>query len=178
MESVASEQQMRARQSCTNRNSNRLLASTTTAIQLKQKNLHKRKQFASCILFLSAVILVNLCPFHSELELIEPSDNKPQPQAQPQPQIELNTMQANQREDASLAGQLKSCLQFVQLMFTNPVRLGKRTTRFTQAEARVLGKMAKVWYIKKKIKKLSKKLKKHTIAVPVFTAIPIYEHSY
>ena len=74
--------------------------------------------------------------------------------------------------------QIQSCLKFAKLMFSNPMRLGKRTMRYTQAEAKILGKMAKVWYIKKKVKKLGKKLKKHTIAVPVFTAIPIYEHSY
>lgn len=45
-------------------------------------------------------------------------------------------------------------------------------------EGKIFKKVAKVLYIKKKIKKLGKKLKKHTIAVPVFTAIPIYEHSY
>lgn len=82
------------------------------------------------------------------------------------------------RFGSDLEQYLKSGLTFMQLMFTNPVKLGTRRLRVTLADAKVIGKMAKVWFIKKKIKKLSKKLKKHTIAVPVFTAIPIYEHSY
>ena len=52
------------------------------------------------------------------------------------------------------------------------------STNVMFADAKVLGKMAKVWYIKKKLKKVAKKLKKKTIALPVITAIPIYEHSY
>lgn len=79
---------------------------------------------------------------------------------------------------SSLLSHVQTSVNFMTLMFTNPIKLGQRNLRFTMAEAKVIGKMAKVWFIKKKIKKLSKKLKKHTIAVPVFTAIPIYEHSY
>lgn len=56
--------------------------------------------------------------------------------------------------------------------------ISSRSSGITTVNAKVLGKMAKVWYIKKKLKKMAKKIKKHTIAVPVFTAIPIYEHSY
>lgn len=33
---------------------------------------------------------------------------------------------------------IDKCVQFVKLMFTNPVRLGQRTTRFTQAHAGTL----------------------------------------
>lgn len=114
-------------------------------------------QLSSFVLFVSLVLLINLCP---PFEL----DFGIQPLRMP-----------NQRQ---CLGYFESSLQFVRLMFRNPMRMEARATRYTLAEARVLGKMAKVWYIKKKIKKLGKKLKKHTIAVPMFTAIPIYEHSY
>lgn len=141
---------------------------------------------SSFVLFLSVIILVNLCPFQSDFE---PSSGH-QDEQQQQPVARMVTFEQNNRpklasenltfsrQYSHLLTHMEACLEFVKLMFKNPMKLGKRTTRFTLAEARVLGKMAKVWYIKKKIKKLSKKLKKHTIAVPVFTAIPIYEHSY
>lgn len=146
---------------------------------------HNRKhnQLSSFVLFLSVVILVNLCPFDSETNWFAAKF------------AHTNLMTANQKQtsdDAStqlnnfmrpppgyVPGQFASSfVEVVRLVFTQPVRLSRRTTYSTFAEAKVLGKMAKMWYIKKKIKKLSKKLKKHTIAVPVFTAIPIYEHSY
>lgn len=77
--------------------------------------------------------------------------------------LDAQTARQIPRQAQDFAGPYLSYLQtsfdFVRLMFSQPLRLNKRVTRCTQAEARVLGKMAKVWYIKKKIKKLSKKLK-------------------
>lgn len=123
-----------------------------------------RKQFSSFILFLSVIIIVNLCPFQHDFGNFE--------------QKAQSFSTSKRSEHQSYIVHIERCYEFVKLMFTNPIRMSGRTTRFMQADAKVLGKMAKMWYIKKKIKKLSKKLKKHTIAVPVFTAIPIYEHSY
>lgn len=154
-----------------------------------------RKQLSSFILFISVVIFVNLCPFHPELSLF---DNAPESnieeltnaisQAAGGKQIisvhSHGGFQTTTRPEVTHESSfLNRCLAFVKLMFTNPIKFNRQRSAHStrgslQAEARVIGKMAKVWYIKKKIKKLSKKLKKHTIAVPVFTAIPIYEHSY
>lgn len=133
-----------------------------------------KSQLSSFILFASLIIMINLCPFqtdHQDQTLSTGGQNLPR---------SSGLLQHKQHYDTSSSSltYLRSSFEFVKLMFSQPLRLNKRVTRFTQAEARVLGKVAKVWYIKKKIKKLSKKLKKHTIAVPVFTAIPIYEHSY
>lgn len=122
-------------------------------------------QFSSFILFAALIVLLNLCP-PFQLDF----DNDRQ-QVAPINRLQLPSQQ-------QYLSYFETSLQFVRLVFRSPLRLDARTTRYSLAEARVLGKMAKVWYIKKKIKKLSKKLKKHTIAVPVFTAIPIYEHSY
>lgn len=47
-----------------------------------------------------------------------------------------------------------------------------------QVEALMLTDMARMWYIKKKIRKIGKKLRKSTIALPIFTTIPIHGHSY
>lgn len=169
---------------------------------------NRKQQFSSLILFLSVIIIVNLSPFQSDLSLFQQEEDtsksdlilskselnndaqrdssaiaKFMSSDHRQPQVAVSDKQLGGSyghflNSAAYLANLQSCLKFIGLMFTNPIRLGKRTTRSIQAEAKVLGKMAKVWYIKKKIKKLSKKLKKHTIAVPVFTAIPIYEHSY
>lgn len=151
----------------------------------KKQTVNNRRQFSSFVLFLSVVVLLNLCPFHDEFnyEKLHPQtgDNLMPYEKQVPQSINLLEQIRSPMTPMNLNAylvKLDSCLRFVKLMFSNPIRLGPRTVRFTQAEARMLGKMAKVWYIKKKIKKLSKKLKKHTIAVPVFTAIPIYEHSY
>ena len=137
----------------------------------------QRQQFSSALLFVAAIVLVNLLPFEQDLPMGRSSSG-----------LDSDKLEAALEKVGGAAGaaqpsperlnHIRACIAFVKLMFTNPARLGGRAMRYTQAEARVLGKMAKVWYIKKKIKKLSKKLKKHTIAVPVFTAIPIYEHSY
>lgn len=149
-----------------------LVAIRPLAIKKQQNN---RRQLPSLVLLLTVVVFVNLCAFHDDLA------------SEDQPALVLsnssathNQIQKIKLQDTSVSKwiNLDECLQFVKLMFSSPIKLGPRRIRFTQAEARMLGKMAKVWYIKKKIKKLSKKLKKHTIAVPVFTAIPIYEHSY
>lgn len=151
-----------------------------------------RKQSSSLILFVFAIIIVNLCPLQPDLEpevtcaLLERSheaDIDTQQHCPKQGETFLSAWsrsikQLSETEASTYGHYLKRCLEFIKLMFTNPMRLNRRTMRYTLADARVLGKMAKMWYIKKKIKKLSKKLKKHTIAVPVFTAIPIYEHSY
>lgn len=134
-------------------------------------SINSRKQLSSFILFLSVVIFVNLCPFHSDLDLF----NSGSYVSRHGQGARLDEAPLNLSEDASYLG---VCMRFMRLMFTNPVDFSKRSLKVYQADARVIGKMAKMWYIKKKIKKLSKKLKKHTIAVPVFTAIPIYEHSY
>jgi len=141
-------------------------------------NSNNRNQFSSFILFLSVIILVNLCPFQPEFgaqnfgeQKFCPDETKVGPMGSVGSSAQRSTLQG-------YLAHLEDGLHFVRLIFTNPMRLSKRATRSTLAEAKVLGKMAKMWYIKKKIKKLSKKLKKHTIAVPVFTAIPIYEHSY
>lgn len=142
------------------------------------KTQQNRKQLSSFILFLSVIIFVNLCPFHPELELFNNNDdnnNNNYHHLNDSKHAALTTTQIIQNTN------LNSCFEFIRLMFTNPINFNKRKgirRGSIQAEARVIGKMAKMWYIKKKIKKLSKKLKKHTIAVPVFTAIPIYEHSY
>lgn len=165
------------------------------SIQLtKRQQQARRQQFSSFIFFLSVIIIVNLSPFSTDLELFQDDDTT----ATTTSQISLTIPTSNRNEQNMLIikpsvatekqldssgyeaylTQLRACLKFIGLMFTNPIKLGRRTTGSIQAEAKVLGKMAKMWYIKKKIKKLSKKLKKHTIAVPVFTAIPIYEHSY
>jgi hypothetical protein len=148
--------------------------------RLARRSHSGKSQLSSFILFAGLIILINLCPFQTD-----PADESARTAVDLQPEL------AGPGSAAHLAAQpsqnyahlymnyLQASVDFVRLMFSQPpLRLNKRVTRFTQAEARVLGKMAKVWYIKKKIKKLSKKLKKHTIAVPVFTAIPIYEHSY
>lgn len=152
------------------------------------KLANNRKQFSSFVLFLSVIIIVNLCPFQPDIETCYPTnDSRNNEQQCSQQQNEAETFLALFSSSINKIGETKTftyrhhmnnCFKFIRLMFTNPLRLGKRATRFTVADAKVLGKMAKMWYIKKKIKKLSKKLKKHTIAVPVFTAIPIYEHSY
>ena len=146
---------------------------------IKSNVSNNRKQFSSFILFLSVIIIVNLCPFDSDLK------EAPQQDATNVSKYLFHTTAQQEQQSSnhlSLTSgyleQMQRCIRFVQLIFTNPIRLNQRTTRFFQADAKMLGKMAKMWYIKKKIKKLSKKLKKHTIAVPVFTAIPIYEHSY
>lgn len=136
-----------------------------------------RKQLSSFILFLSVIIFVNLCPFHPELELFNSNNNESTNVIQ----HKYSTTKHNYNIIGKTDNYLNNCFEFIKLMFTNPVNFNKRhgiRRGSIQAEARVIGKMAKMWYIKKKIKKLSKKLKKHTIAVPVFTAIPIYEHSY
>jgi hypothetical protein len=139
-----------------------------------------KSQLSSFILFASLIILINLCPFQTDLDDASPGHLIGKPAAFPAiNEISLARLQQRTQFHAgSYLSYLRASLEFVRLMFSQSLRLNKRVTRHTLAEARVLGKMAKVWYIKKKIKKLSKKLKKHTIAVPVFTAIPIYEHSY
>lgn len=157
---------------------------------------NNRKQFSSLILFVSVIIMVNLCPLQPDLEpesscvlrerKYDNGDNNNNNFQQYCPHrgetflsVWSNSInKLSETKASTYRFYLDTCLKFIRLMFTNPMRLGKRTVRYTMAEAKVLGKMAKMWYIKKKIKKLSKKLKKHTIAVPVFTAIPIYEHSY
>lgn len=157
---------------------------------------NNKQQFSSLILFLSVIIIVNLSPFQSDLEIYQqPNDaatidgSNMEPIAEIMPnehrhptaatsKEQLDSGYLHQLSSANYLKNLQACFKFIELMFTNPIRLSRRQTRSIQAEAKVLGKMAKMWYIKKKIKKLSKKLKKHTIAVPVFTAIPIYEHSY
>lgn len=152
-----------------------------------------KSQLSSFILFASLIILINLCPFQNDFDEtpVAGRDNLPNV-ANKSPlgggitevnyglDLPITAQQVQQAQNYadSYLSYLQTSWQFVRLMFSQPLRLNKRVLRYTQAEARVLGKMAKVWYIKKKIKKLSKKLKKHTIAVPVFTAIPIYEHSY
>lgn len=184
----------------------------TRGSSIKSSN---KQQFSSLILFLSVIIIVNLSPFQSDLD-ISHNDEVERPTSQLDRAPASTTGNIEQSNDLVSAistpnndgrptvthlnadgkqfnryrayeyyfgstnyiENLQACLKFVELMFTNPLKLGVRRTRSIQAEAKVLGKMAKMWYIKKKIKKLSKKLKKHTIAVPVFTAIPIYEHSY
>lgn len=170
----------------TNSTDQNLVAINQTVLK-KNHNVNSRRQFSSFVLFLSVVVLVNLCPFHDEFnyEKSHPQQTSsnlilPENDAVSSSQS-LNSLLAQIRPPMNLNAylvRLDVCLRFIKLMFSNPMKLGPKTVRFTQAEARMLGKMAKVWYIKKKIKKLSKKLKKHTIAVPVFTAIPIYEHSY
>ena len=145
-------------------------------------------QFSSFVLFSLVVVLVNLCPYQSDNLDVEQLKTSTTTTTQLDSLISGTKSLIDRMTSATQKGQLSSpsflvrqiqtCFDFAKLMFSNPTRLSKRTTRFTLSEARILGKMAKVWYIKKKVKKLSKKLKKHTIAVPVFTAIPIYEHSY
>lgn len=187
----------------------------------KSSSSSNKQQFSSLILFLCVIIIVNLSPFQSDLEIFHNEDNARTTTSQLDHRASTTTGSIEKKRDlvstnlkpnndrrptvtTNLNGDgkqpvdfisgylysdysgianymmrnLQSCFKFVELMFTNPMKLGVRQTRSIQAEAKVLGKMAKMWYIKKKIKKLSKKLKKHTIAVPVFTAIPIYEHSY
>lgn len=158
---------------------------------------NNRKQFSSLVLFVSVIIIVNLCPpFQPDLEpevqkcllkkgsnFVGVNNNEASYCEQQGGETFLSVWsdsinKLSETRASTLRYHLNTCLKFIRLMFTNPIKLGKRTVRYTVADAKVLGKMAKVWYIKKKIKKLSKKLKKHTIAVPVFTAIPIYEHSY
>lgn len=172
-------------------------------VNKQQKGVSNGKQqFSSLILFILVIIIVNLSSFQSDLEMLlhrdEISSSDHTSTSKNDQQILTATeLRPNEEGDptvltdkqldgefgyyfkhADYMKNLRTCFKFFELMFTNPIRLNRRRTRSIQAEARVLGKMAKVWYIKKKIKKLSKKLKKHTIAVPVFTAIPIYEHSY
>lgn len=142
-------------------------ASSKNLTRLTHKT-NQRSQLSSFVLFISVIIIVNLCPFDPQPELSEPKMSQ---------QSSFDGSQVA-RITSNLQACLGSSVEFVALMFTSPIKLGQRNLRFTLAEAKVIGKMAKVWFIKKKIKKLSKKLKKHTIAVPVFTAIPIYEHSY
>lgn len=142
-----------------------------------------KSQLSSFLLFASLIILINLCPFQSDFYSDDVASRTTiTRQAGPLSSSVWPTSGNNDKElqltSSSYLTYLQTSLEFVKLVFRQPLRLNKRVTRCSQAEARVLGKMAKVWYIKKKIKKLSKKLKKHTIAVPVFTAIPIYEHSY
>lgn len=157
---------------------------------------NNRKQFSSLILFVTVIIIVNLCPFQPDIEptatkcLLKneasfgvKNSNEVVSTYCEESETFLSIWsdsinKLSETRASTLRYHLNTCFKFIALMFTNPIKLGKRTMRYTVADAKVLGKMAKVWYIKKKIKKLSKKLKKHTIAVPVFTAIPIYEHSY
>lgn len=157
----------------------------------------QKSQFSSMLLFASVIVLVNLCPFEQDLHTNSSkgiNNNKDiiphqvdlllSSSQMSMENCHLNTAKKQQQctnETTNLmyiSHQIEKFLKIVKLMFSNPIKMNQRVVRYTMAEARVLGKMAKVWYIKKKIKKLSKKLKKHTIAVPVFTAIPIYEHSY
>lgn len=142
-------------------------ASTIRAPEVnKRTNL---RQLPSFLLFLSAIILLNLCPFQTELNPVHETNEDSQ------------TLMSQHVKSTGFSAQLynlEACANFVKLMFTNPLRLDRKATSFFVADAKVIGKMVKVLYIKKKIKKLGKKLKKHTIAVPVFTAIPIYEQSY
>lgn len=145
----------------------------------------RQQQLSSFVLFASVILFVNLCPpFQQDLPAKYTNDqdrefSKSAP-ATKTPSTEETLLGATSGRLPPIAccSWWQNCLRFIRLVFTSPIKLGQRTTRYTQAEAAMLGKMAKVWYIKKKIKKLGKKLKKHTIAVPVFTAIPIYEHSY
>lgn len=54
----------------------------------------------------------------------------------------------------------------------------QRSSGFLLVEGRVVGRMARMWYIKKQLKKLNKKLKNTTITLPIITRIPVYDHSY
>lgn len=117
------------------------------------------------MLFASSVIILNLCTFEPDLATYSIGQHVDQP-----------------AKSLGSSEQLDSCLTLIKRIFSNPLNIPQsrpaRHRRVFQADAKVLAKVAKMWYIKKKIKKLNKKLKKHTIAVPVITAIPIYEHSY
>lgn len=146
-------------------------SSSKNLIRLTSKS-QSRNQLSSFVLFISVIIIVNLCPFEPQPERTSTDDPASTGMLRP------NSAEQVHQALSSLLSHVQTSVNFMTLMFTNPIKLGQRNLRFTMAEAKVIGKMAKVWFIKKKIKKLSKKLKKHTIAVPVFTAIPIYEHSY
>lgn len=133
-----------------------------------------RKELSSFALFLSVVIFLNLCPFEQPAS----SNTLDRSGIATKQGHQYYEYVARQRD----LGYLDATFSFVKLMFKNPIDLSvserTRPMRFMQADAKIIAKMAKMWYIKKKIKKFNKKLKKHTIAVPVITAIPIYEHSY
>lgn len=128
-----------------------------------RKLIISRKQ-PSYVILIFAAILINLCPF-------EPS------------QI------TNYKQESSFTLMIRKLFKFdasnnnSSMAKQDVIEQQKEFIKRHQivrllGEAKMLAKMAKIWFIKKKIKKLNKKLKKHTIAVPVITAIPIYEHSY
>lgn len=128
------------------------------------------KHSSSVVLFLSVILIFNLCSFRQDFELFEPpSESSP---------MMLASNESTIIKKSTYLVDIQSYINLVMSLYCKRIRSERETVRFTQVEALMLGKMAKVWYIKKKIKKLGKKLKKHTIALPVFTAIPIYEHSY
>lgn len=108
----------------------------------------QRRPISSVLIFFIATILINLSPFEDETA---------------KRSIYEITTNNNNNCSSQLDGAKQNQNGHSLIMF---------------CEAKMLVKMAKMIYIKKKIKKLNKKLKKHTIAVPVITAIPIYEHSY
>lgn len=156
----------------------------TFATKLKQFPVlfsNRKQPFPSFVLLLTVVILFTLSPFQLRLNNPELS-NETQIVNQLSPTSELlNSERVTGSEEAPYHRSYfeSYVIKFLQTMSwfkLNPIKFS--CERFNQAEAKVLGKMAKMWYIKKKLKKLGKKLKKHTIAVPVFTAIPIYEHQY
>lgn len=151
---------------------------TSTKLILRRVvRFNQKSQFSSFVLFIFVIILINLCPPFQVPE-VEHSVDITSIDRMAATEL-INTLSSQYNEQGTyLAEQIESCLRFIKLMFTNPMQLGQKTMRFTLAEAKVLGKIAKVMILKKKIKKFGKKLKKHTIAVPIFTAIPVYEHAY
>lgn len=134
---------------------------------------NSRKQLSSFILFASTVIFLNLSPPQQSSDIV----NNSHPQNLNHAQNELSRLELPDKQRDNIA----YWLSFIEMIFNQPTKgsqlRGKRN-QIVLAEAKIIGKIAKMWYIKKKIRKFNKKLKKHTIAVPVITAIPIYEHSY
>lgn len=111
---------------------------------------NNRNQFSSFILFVTVIIIVNLCPFQSNLTPTNGSgsdNDAPNKLLQGSMNHEQLSYQMASANDCALTGNarylsyIETCVGFVRLMFTNPVRLGKRTTRFIQAEAKTLARM-------------------------------------
>lgn len=132
-------------------------------INANSKSNSNSNSIPSFLILFAAAILINLCPFES--------NNEPR-QVAKRIRIDANNETFSPIEIGLISsGNEKLRDNNVELKY-----IMSKCIMFS--EAKMLIKMAKMIYIKKKIKKLNKKLKKHTIAVPVITAIPIYEHSY
>lgn len=98
-------------------------------------NLSGRKQLSSFIIFISAIIILNLCDFQTNIDV---SDDKLNTDLHLKSMFKLRNRMSLFADQYGLKDYFKyldTCVEFMRLMFTNPVRLGKRKIRYILAEA-------------------------------------------